>query len=422
VAQKDLFDHLRQTAREPARGGQVKGSVEAGLADAAVKLQQTYTLAYVTHAAIEPRSALAEWNGDDLTVWAATQSPFGVRSRLAQELGLPENRVRVLAVDTGIGYGGKTWNQAALEAARLAKVAGKPVRVAWTREEEMTRNYFRPAGIIDIRSGARADGTLTVWEYRNFSSGPAALATPYEVPNQLVEFRPCDSPWPQGAYRALAAPGNFFARETHMDELADALKVDPLAFRLKNVTEPRLRAVLEAAAKGFGWGAKPAEGRGFGLACGTDKGGWVATCAEISVDRLRASAASAEHAKPVDAARQVKVERIVTAFECGAIINPLQLRNQIEGGAAFALGAALFEAIEFEEGRVLNPNFLTYRLPRFSDLPQIEAILLDRKDLPSAGAGETPTCAIGPALGNAIFHATGVRLRSLPLVPNGLPA
>jgi isoquinoline 1-oxidoreductase len=404
ISPEELLDHLRKTAGEPS-GGEPQGSVAAGMAQADITLEQTYTVAYVAHAAIEPRSAVAEWEAGNLTVWTATQSPFGVRSSLAQTFGIPEARIRVIGLDTGIGYGGKTPGQAALEAARMAKALGKPVRVAWTREEEMSWPHFRPAGIIDIRSGAKKDGALLAWEYHNYNSGPSALHTPYEVPNQVHGFHSCDGPLPQGAYRALAAPVNFFARETHMDELAHALSMDPVAFRLKNASDARLRAVIKAAAQRFGWRANPQPGHGFGIACGTEKGSYTATCAEVAVDARGA----------------VAVKRILTAFECGAIINPLHLRNQVEGGAAMALGAALFEALEFRDGRILNPTFAQYRVPRFSDMPKIEAVLLDRKDLPSVGGGETPCCAVGAAVGNAILNATGVRLRSLPLVPNGMP-
>ena len=399
----ELLDHLRQTAAPAGRGGVVKGSVETGLTQSDVTLKQTYTAAYVVHAAIEPRCAVAEWDGDDLTVWVSTQAPFGVRGELAQTLGIPETRIRVIGMDTGVGYGGKTRCQPAAEAARLAKVARKPVRVAWTREEEMSWNTFRPAGIIDIRSGAKQDGTLVAWEQRNYNSGPSGVATPYDVPNEIAEYLPCDGPLPQGAYRALAAPVNFFARETHMDELAQALKMEPLAFRLKNASDARLRTVLETAAQHFDWSAKPADGHGFGIAAGTEKGSYVATCAEIRVA----------------ADRKVHVVRLVTAFDCGAIINPLHLRNQVEGAAGMALGAALFEAVQFDDGRIINSHFSDYRLPRMSDMPKIEAVLVDRRDVASVGAGETPTCAVGAAVGNAIFSATGVRLRALPLVPNG---
>jgi len=191
-----------------------------------------------------------------------------------------------------------------------------------------------------------------------------------------------------------------------MDELAHLVGMDPLAFRLKNLTDERLRAVLVAAASRFGWGkTKPAPDRGVGLAAGFEKGGYVATCAEIAVDRSTG---------------EVKVLRVVTAFECGAILNPDHLKNQIEGAIVMGLGGALFEAIEFEHGKILNPRFSRYRVPRFSDLPHIEVVLLDRRDVPSAGAGETPIVGIAPAIGNAIFHTTGLRLRSLPLVPHGL--
>jgi isoquinoline 1-oxidoreductase len=372
-----------------------------------VTLQQTYTLAYVAHAAIEPRSAVAEWEGDNLTVWTATQSPFGVRAALSRQFDLPESNIRVHAPDTGNGYGGKTPGQAGSEAARLARAVGKPVRVAWTREEEMTWPHFRPAGVIEVHSGVMKDGKLIAWEYHNYNSGPAALGTPYAVPNQVVAFHPCDAPLAQGAYRGLAAPANIWARETHMDELAHLVGLDPVYLRLANLTDERLRAVLKAAATRFGWtDAEAKDGRGFGVGCGYDKGGYVATCAQVRV---------------APGSGEVRVERLVTAFECGAILNPLQLENQIIGAATMALGPALFEALEHDEVRLLNPGYAAYRLPRMSDLPTIEVAMLDRRDLPSAGGGETPFAGVAPAIGNAIFRATGVRLRALPLAPSGVP-
>ena len=215
-----------------------------------------------------------------------------------------------------------------------------------------------------------------------------------------------DSPLRQGSYRALASTANIFARESHMDDLAHVLEIDPLAFRLKNLKDERLRAVFEAAAKQFGWGkTKPADGHGFGIAGGTEKGSFVATCAEVSADKKSG---------------RVQVLRLVTAFECGTIINPGHLKNQIEGAMMMGLGGALYEAMRFANGKILNPRFSDYRVARFTDLPVIETVLLDRKDLPSTGAGETPIVAVAPAVGNAIFHATGIRLRSMPMIPNGL--
>ena len=408
----ELFRHLKDHPAAAGRGGfggrggGEQGSVQEGLRSADQRLEATYTIAYIAHAPLETRAAVAEWVEGKLTVWTGTQRPFGVRDELMRAFTLPADRVRVIVPDTGSGYGGKHTGDAAVEAARLARAAGRPVKVVWTREEEFTWAYFRPAGVIEIKAGARRDGTLTAWECHNYNSGASGLRCPYDVPNQRAAFHGSDSPLKQGSYRALAATANHFARESHLDELAHALHLDPLAFRLHNLRDPRLRAVLETAARRFGWGsARPAADHGFGIACGTEKGSYVAACTEVAVDRP---------------SRRVRVLRVVTAFECGAILNPEHLKNQVEGATVMGLGGALFEAIDFANGRILNPRFSAYRVPRFADVPPLETVLLDRKDLPSAGAGETPIVALAPAVGNAIFQATGRRLRSLPMVPRGV--
>ena len=403
---KDLFEYLRKEATQPRQNGG-QGSIEDGLAKADKKLSQTYTVAYIAHAPLEPRAAVAEWNDGKLTVWTGTQRPFGVRGELAEAFRIPEDRVRVLVPDTGAGYGGKHTGDAAVEAARLAQAAGKPVKLVWTREEEFSWAYFRPAGVIDISTGVRDDGTITAWEFHNYNSGPSGIQTKYDIPNQKIQFHQTKSPLRQGSYRGLAATANHFAREVHMDELAHLVKMDPLEFRLKNLKDERLKAVLTAASKSFGWGKAKSADRGFGIAGGFEKGSYVATCAEIAIDRPSG---------------KVKIVRAVTAFECGAIVNPDQLKNQVEGSMVMAIGGALFEAIDFADGKLINGRFSRYRVPRFSDVPIIETVLLDRKDLPSAGAGETPIVGLAPAVGNAIFDATGVRLRSLPMAPNGLKA
>jgi nicotinate dehydrogenase subunit B len=410
TSSKELFAYLKKNASDKSddRSRRVRGSVESGLAAAAHRLDATYTVAFIAHAPLEPRAAVAEWSGESLTVWTGSQRPFAVRDELASVFHVPEDSVRVIVPDTGSAYGGKHTSDAALEAARLARAAGRPVQVVWTREEEFTWAYFRPAGVMEIKSGIGADGSLTAWEFHNYNSGMSAIDTPYVVPNQLIQFHSTQCPLRSGSYRGLAATANFFARESHMDDLAHAAQIDPLAFRLKNLSDPRLHAVFEAAAKSFGWPRKKIlGGQGFGIAGGLEKGGYVATCAEVAVDRSSSS---------------VRVVRMTTAFECGAIVNPDGLRNQVIGANIQGLGGALFEAVEFENGRITNPRFSRYRLPRFRDVPEIEAVLLDRKDLPSAGAGETPIMAVAPAIGNAIFHASGTRLRGLPLVPNGLPS
>ncbi len=411
-----IFEFFRKNAEAPeeGRGGpaNTRGSVDDGLASSDVKLSQTYTVEYIAHAPLEPRAAVAEWSKGPgssarLTVWTGSQRPFAVRDELAAAFRIPAESVRVVVPDTGSAYGGKHTGDAAVEAARLAKAAGKPVKVVWTREEEFTWAYLRPGGVIDVKSGARKDGTLTAWEFHNYNSGPAGIGTPYDVPNQEVQFHPVKSPLRQGSYRALASTANHFARETHMNELAKELKMDPLAFRLKNLSDPRLRAVFEAAAEKFGWAKRAASpGVGYGIAGGTEKGGYIATCAEIAVDATT---------------RRVQVRRVAAAFECGAVVNPDGLRNQVEGAIVQGLGGALFEAIRFENGKILNPHFAQYRLPRFPDVPKIETVLLDRKDLPPAGAGEAPIVGIAPAIAAGIFEATGTWLRALPLAPEGVP-
>jgi isoquinoline 1-oxidoreductase len=349
---------------------------------------------------------LAKWDGDSLTVWTGTQRPFGVRSELAEAFRMPEGKIRVLMPDTGSAYGGKHSGETAIEAARLARAAKRPIKINWTREEEFTWAYFRPAGVIDVASGATAEGLISAWEFHNYNSGSAGIRTYYEIPNQRILFHESHSPLRQGSYRALAATANHFARESHMDELAHELKMDPLDFRIKNLKNDRLRAVFTAAAEKFGWASrKTMPGIGFGMGGGYEKLGNVATFVEVHVDRNSGD---------------VNIARVVTAFECGAVVNPDNLRNQIEGANVQGLGGALFEAIEFENGKILNSRLSRYRVPRFSDLPPIQAILLDRKDIPSAGAGECPLIGLAPAIANAIFDASGVRLRSLPLVPNGL--
>jgi nicotinate dehydrogenase subunit B len=347
---------------------------------------------------------VAEWQGDRLTVWTTTQRPFAVRDDLAAAFRIPSENVHVLMPDAGGAYGGKHTGDAALEAARLAKAAQKPVRLVWTREEEFSWAYFRPAGVVEINSGAQRDGVLTAWECHNYNSGPAALDTPYHVASKLVQFHPADGPLRQGSYRALAATANHFARESHMDELAHSVGIDPLQFRLKNIADERLRAVFKAAAQKAAWGKeKPSPERGFGIAGGIEKGGYVATVAEVEIGANKG------------ANKTVHVRRVIEAFECGAVVNPNELRNQIQGAIMMGIGGALFEAVHFDNGRILNPYFSEYRVPRFTDMPQIEIVLVDRKDLPSAGAGETPIVGIAPAIANAIFAATGNRLRTMPL-------
>ena len=395
----ELFDHLRRTSDRSAAPVHVAGSLEEGRRLAARTLEATYTVAYIAHVPLEPRAAVAEWSGDTLTVWTGTQRPFGVRGELAEAFHLPPDRVRVIVPDTGSAYGGKHTGETAIEAARLAKAVQRPVKVTWTREEEFAWGYARPAGVIDIASGLSAEGRLAFWTHDNVNSGAAAIRFPYDVPHQRIRFFRAQSPLRQGSYRALAATANTFARESHIDELAELAGADPVDFRLRHLSEPRMKGVLRAAAERIGWGGRKA-GTHLGIACGVEKGGYVATAIALASEQERPS-----------------VRHIVCAFDCGAVVNPDGVRNQIEGALVQGLGGALFERVQFTAGRVSNGRLSAYRVPRFADVPPIDIVTVEPPGIASAGAGETPIIALAPAIAAALFRATGRRARGLPLAP-----
>jgi isoquinoline 1-oxidoreductase len=408
---QNIFEYLKDNVESGRGGARPNAALQPAAAPAApptdsttIQLAQQYTVQYIAHAPLEPRAAVAQWKDGKLTVWTGTQRPFAVKDELVVAFDLDPALVRVIQPDMGSGYGGKHTGDAAVEAARLAKAAGQPVRLVWTREEEFTWAYLRPGGLMELKGSVLRDGTLVAWEHTNYNSGNAGLPTPYNVANPVTQYHASKTPLRQGSYRALASTANHFARESFMDELAHSIGMDSLAFRRKNLTEPRLLAVLNAAADKFGWAAsRSTPTRGFGIACGMEKGGHVATCAEVAIDA---------------ASKKVRIVRVVSAWESGAVVNPDGLRNQNMGAIVQGIGGALFEAIRFSDGRILNPHFESYRIPRFSDTPQVEIVILDRKDIASAGAGETGLVCLAPAVGNAIFAATGARLRDMPMAPS----
>jgi isoquinoline 1-oxidoreductase len=399
-ASRELSDHLRRQAR----GGVPANPFAHDVPPGGKSLRASYSIPYAQHAPLEPRAAVAEWSDGKLTVWTATQNPFGVRRELAGAFHLNEDKVRVIVPDFGGGFGGKHTGETAVEAARLAQAAGKPVAVRWTRAEEFTFAAFRPAAAIDIEATLDSDGTLWSWHYININSGRPGIDCPYRVERKHVQFVESDPPLRHGSYRALATTANQFARESFMDELAALAGRDPLEFRRAHLDQGRLRDVLDEAAKRFGWLARRAEkrgdGHGIGLSCGTDKGSFVAACVEVLVD-------------PTSGA--IRVLRVCQAFECGAITSTLNLRSQVEGAIVMGLGPALRESVEFENGGIATASFWNYQVPRMQDLPEIEVHLIDRRDLPSAGAGETPLVAVAPAIGNAVCDATGLRARQMPI-------
>lgn len=400
-SRENIFSYLKEKAGN-ARTESNKGDVNKMFSSSKEVLSQTYLINYIAHVPLEPRAAVAQWEGDKLTVWIGTQRPFGVQEELERHFRINKDNIRVIMPDTGSGYGGKHTGETAIEAARLAKAVGKPVKVVWTREEEFKWAYFRPAGVIEVKSMVAATGNVTAWEFHNYNSGAAGIQTPYDIDNQKIQFHPVESPLRQGSYRALAATANVFARECQMNDMAVSLNIDPVAFRVKHLKDDRLIKVLETTANAFGWTKPKQKGRGYGIACGFEKGGYTALAAEVEVSP----------------GGEVRVIRIVSAFECGKIINPRHLRSQVIGCILQGLGGALLEAVDFKDGKIANPSFANYRVPRFSDIPPIEIVLIDRPDIRSTGAGEAPIVGIAPAIRNAIYDASGKKLNNLPLLAN----
>lgn len=404
---KEVYNYLR----DHVEGGVPRNGFTEQLAAAKQTLRATYHTAYIQHVPMETRAAVAEWTDGAVTVWTGTQNPFGYRGELARAFRLPEDKVRVIVPDTGGGFGGKHTGEAAIEAARLAQAAGKPVSLKWTRVEEFTWAVFRPAAVIDAEATLDDAGKLTSWHFININAGGSAVDSPYRISKKLARAVNSQPPLRHGSYRALAATANNFARESFMDELAAAAKVDPLEFRLAHLESGRLRDVLEAAAKRFNWTDRVKQKQpdiGIGLACGTEKGSYVAACVEVEIDRKQ---------------KKIIPRHVCEVFECGAIINPDNLRAQVEGAILMGLGPALREQMEFENGRMQTTSLSVYEAPRFVDVPTFDLQMLNRPDLPSAGAGETPIIAVAPAIGNAVFQALGVRLREMPMrLPEKLPS
>lgn len=380
---------------KPGEGGRypalmIQGDAPAALDRAGKKHEATYEVVNIAHVPLEPRAAIAEWKDGKLTIWSGCQAGFMARKEIAGLFRIPETDVRIIAVEPGGAYGGKQRAECEIEAAWMAREAGAPVKLAWSRREEFTASYCRPAGIVDVSGAIDEKGRITAWLHRNYNSGAASLRPPYSIPDYRCEYHRSESPIRQGSYRSLAGVANTFAREAFVDELAAMAKIDPLEFRLKNTEDQRLRHVLHIAAERFGWGTRQG-----GVACTTEKDARLALFIEMSGEKVR---------------------RAVMAIDPGAILNPDNLRNQCEGGIVQGIGGALFEELLFDSKHLLNTRLSRYRVPRFTDAPEIEVILVDRRDIPSTGAGEAPITLVAPAIRAALRPTAERPLRSLPLL------
>ena len=405
--EKTIFDHLLKTAPQARVVGE-SGDLAEGERLSSGVIERTYLHAYGAHAPIETHSATAVVEDGKVTVWASTQAPFMVKEQVAREAGFPADKVRVISRYVGGGFGGKTEGPQAVEAARLAKITGRPVQVVWNRQEEFFYDHFRPAAVIKIRSGMTTAGKITLWDARIVGAGDREARPFYVIPHQRTTSaggwmgaNPSGMhPFEVGPWRAPSVNSNTFGRESHIDVMAAQGGFDPLEFRLNNLTDARMRRVLETAAKRFGWkAAKAPSRRGVGLACGTYSNACNATMAEVAVGKDG----------------RVEVKRVLIALDVGVQLNPDGLRQQAEGAVMMGMGYALSEEVRFQGGKVLNQNFDDYRIPRFSWLPEIEVVLVDNPQMAALGAGEPPIIAMGAALANAVYDATGKRMVELPM-------
>ncbi len=409
VDDETIFDHLLAVAPEAtvlAEGG----DLQKGTGEAAAVAEATYLNDYVAHATIEPHTAVAHVEGDKAVIWASTQTPFAAKEEVAKELGIDPKNVRVMPVFVGGGFGGKSMNRQIIEAARLSKRTGRPVQVAWSREEEFFFDSFRPAAIVKVRSGVTDKGRICLWDYHVYYAGERGAQHFYDIANHSTTAHgsgwvgpPGSHPFATGPWRAPGNNTNTFARESQIDTMAASAGIDPIAFRMQNLGDAKMRRVLQTAGEKFGW--KPStspSGRGVGVACGIDAGTYVAAMAEVSVNKATGT---------------ISVKRVVCVQDMGLAINPEGAAIQMEGAVMMGLGYALNERVRFRGGDILDRSFNTYDIPRFSWMPAIETVIIEDRGAPPQGGGEPAIVTTGAVIANAVRDATGARLLRLPMTP-----
>jgi CO/xanthine dehydrogenase Mo-binding subunit len=420
-----------------------QGDVAAALGGAAARIEATYHQPFQAHASIGPSCALAQLRDGTLTVWCSSQGVYPLRATLADLVSLPAEHVHVIFMDASGCYGHNGADEVAADAAVLAcEFAGRPVRVQWTREDEFAWEPKGPAMVMKQRAGLNERGEIVAWENEVWSpthgrrprraldfvagqlihgngeqspvsfflGGDRNAATNYTLANsRMLMHWLSEMPLRSSSLRSLGATANTFANESFMDELAAAAGSDPLAFRLRHLDDPRARAVLVAATERGGWGAAlpPGEGLGLAFARYENDEAYVATVAHVRVDA---------------ATGVVQLLRVVVAHDCGLIINPDGLRNQIEGNAIQGASRALREEVRFAGAEITSLDWSTYPILTFSEIPEIEIVLINHPEEKSVGAGEPTTITIAPAIANAIYAATGARIRRVPFTPGRVSA
>ena len=409
VDDKSIFDRILK-ADSVAEVIDSKGDIEAGRKNSDTLTESEFYNSYVAHSPMETHAATARIEADKITVWVSTQRPYGTQETIAREMNVPLEKVRIITPFVGGGFGGKSEHFQAVEAVKLAKITGRPVVVSRTRQEEFYFDTFRPAAVVKITSGIDKSGRIMLWDFNTYYAGPRGSETIYNVPDTKTTDwgRGSVHPFATGAWRAPGNNTNTFARESQINIMAFKAGLDQLDFRLRNLRDEKMIEVLKAAADRFGYtpGKNPS-GRGFGIACGTDVGTWVAHIAEVKVDRKTG---------------HVQVVRVACAQDMGLSVNPEGTKIQMEGCITMGMGYALTEEIQFQGGDIKNQSFDTYDIPRFSWIPQIETVIMDKKDQPPHGGGEPAVICMGAVIANAVFDATGARLYQLPMTPERILA
>ena len=420
-----------------------RGDPGAALSTAAKQFSATYEWPLQSHASLGPSCAVADVRADGATVWTSTQGTHGLRANLSKIFSIPQDKLRVIYLDGSGSYGGNGNDDAAADAVLLSKAVGKPVRVQWMRHDEHGWDPKGPAQLLDLRGGIDSDGRIVAWETQMWlptttpgnrpilgvdaagltqahGQGAGQISQngdpPYATPNVRVTVHwTKDTPLRISNLRAPGKIANSFAVESFTDELASAAGIDPVAFRLRGLTDPRAIEVIKRAADMIGWQARPSPspgattaegnvltGRGFSYVRYKQAENYIAMAMEVTVDRTSG---------------KINVHRVACAHDCGLVINPDSLRNQIEGSIVQTLSRALHEEVKFDRARVTSIDWASYPILTFPEMPAIEVALIDRPTLPPLGAGEASTAPVAAALGNAVFDATGLRLRAVPFTP-----
>jgi isoquinoline 1-oxidoreductase beta subunit len=422
VSSASIQREYEAAVKQPGLVARNDGDAEKTLAAGGKIVEAAYQVPFLEHACMEPMNATAHVTREECIVWAPTQNPGGTQATAARITGIPAERVTVHTTFMGGGFGRRNETDFIVDAVEVAKAVGAPVKVMWTREDDLTHGFYRPATHNVFRAALGAQGQPVAWHTRatgpglltqrgavapNAIDGPALAALrdlPYDIPNLKIEWTLKDFGVPVGFWRSVGSSQNAFIVESFVDELAHAAGKDPFEYRRGLLGKaPRHKAVLELAASKASWGAPLPPGRGRGIAVCFSYGSYAAHYAEVSVADDGA----------------VTVHRVVCAIDCGIAVNPDQVKAQMEGGAIYALSAALLGEITLDQGRVQQTNFHTYPLLRIAQTPRTEVHILESGEAPG-GIGEPGVPTVAPAVCNAIFAATGKRVRRLPIRPEDL--